>query len=261
MAQARQSFISILSAAFTADPGLQNRCCRESIKALNNSGLTMRIFDEFPCLLPEEDIKELSDRFSSILNLVQLRSQGDVNTFTTENDVLMVEAWERKITKIGIAELLGKDGQIKPEIASLLTWPLAQPQARIYEIVCAYVGAINQVVIANIMEEIDRVPDKPQVIFDYINKHYSQWVVDELRKANLVFDRQALDAIRLPVVRPLFTKRQVAAAGIFVAGLGFLAVGLSLLFADAGKGVGTRAHRGDDKPDERQRQHGPGHRH
>lgn len=239
------SLVDVLSAAFDKSAGLATQCRRSSQLAFTASGSTKRIFDEFPCLLAEDDITDLCHGFSRILEQVTpTQTQDDMLVLTNSNDRLMVHAWQNKIAQIGIRELLDGNGYIRPDVRQLLDWQMPLSQKQVCEVICGYVSAINQEVMQRLDAQIQAKNDSFSAICDEVNKNLGGWVITELKVSRRAFDLRSIDAInssKLTASRGFGIGKREAAiiAGVGVAAAGaFLLAGLGLasLFAAARRG-------------------------
>ena len=156
--------------------------CRESKNCLQNEGDRVRIFDHFPCLLPNDEINSLGTKFKAICDNIKVITEIKYKYFLTNRyEKESIKQWCRNIIKIGCTELLNNDGWIKQEIVHLLDWKAILSQKAISDIMNAYVSAIHQAILKDYCKT-----DEPRVlaaILHFINENNEQWVTDELTRS------------------------------------------------------------------------------
>src|SRR4029079_2348164 len=97
----RKSFVEMLFLQYCADTTLHNKCCEESRNAINQ-GWGSRMFQDFPQLLDQEEVKKQTVLLQRMIENTQV--QFDVENLDA-NTKAVLEEWVRKIAKIGIREL------------------------------------------------------------------------------------------------------------------------------------------------------------
>lgn len=183
MSTPRFSLCNILKREFK-NPTKRNIACDSAKNILqDHPELATRIFDKFPCLLHKNELAELTNQFRDIfmeLDSSSISETEDGVDLALEADKKNITAWEKKIADIAIAELLDENGTIKNELIELLEWQDFQNELRspalICSIVCAYLGAINQVIIHNLSKELANRSDIFLAVCGYVNKNCRTWV-------------------------------------------------------------------------------------
>lgn len=172
---------------------------------IERPGSASRIFDKFPCLLPDETMQYISKKCIDILSNMEVHSiTYDPNGIHIHNqkDQENISLFIKEIASLAIKELLDHQGHIKMELIQLLGWENLKDQLNqselIISILCGYVGAINQEIVVRFPEEVlalnlaytgfsgylnKKVPNK-----DYYETNIRQWIVDTLNKAGYVFN-------------------------------------------------------------------------
>lgn len=155
-------------------------------RCLVESGNRKRIFDHFPCLLPREDISQFETKFSEILSDIPVTISLNLdNELVLHHKLsqLQLMSWEKGIIKLAAEALLDTNRGIKQEILDLLGWENQLNSAEIHDIICAYVGAVNQVVIG--ANANTTYQSALAIACGYITKNYGQWVDDVLNRPTL----------------------------------------------------------------------------
>lgn len=172
----------------------KKRSCHSAKSILKDRPeLATRIFDKFPCLLPENHIATLKDQFLNIFSSIKDSSiEENINgiELINEKDKKKLFQFEKKIADIAIAELLTIDGQIKPELIKILEWEAFEKQLHSTSLICAiisaFIGAVNQVIIQQLATEMQKRTFVFGAVCDYINKNLHYWVVDRLDSAGYI---------------------------------------------------------------------------
>lgn len=173
MSAPRHSLISILDNEFKKSPTQKDTALRTAKGILEkHPELASRIFDKFPYLISTELEEELTKEFRDIflsLNNSSIRVSDEGAELIKDIDKNRISAWEKKIASMGVTELLNDEGYIKNEIIRLFEWENFKPQLKsislTWTIVCAYVGAVNQMIMKNLGEEglfLEQKEDKMQ---------------------------------------------------------------------------------------------------
>lgn len=177
MSTSRPSFIELIQ----INPEVVTQC-RDSSKAELARGTPNRIFDGFPILLPQNKLDNLIKKFEKIFSKIKPITipdeVDDPAQLLINHDKKKIFIWQREVIKIGCYELLGQNGQIKNEIVELLEW---HPYAiNICDIVCAYVGAVNQFLADKLNILFKEKGSAFSAICQFVNQNYRKWVLEEL---------------------------------------------------------------------------------
>lgn len=173
---------------------------------IERPGSASRIFDKFPCLLPDETITYFSKKCIDILSNMEVHSiTYDPNGIHIHNekDQENIALFIKEIASLAIKELLDNQGHIKRELIQLLGWENLKDQLHQFELIisilCGYVGAINQEIVVRFPEEILTLNPAYTGFTGYLNKkalnkdcyetNVRQWVVDTLHKEDSIFNR------------------------------------------------------------------------
>lgn len=172
---------------------------------IERPGSASRIFDKFPCLLPDETMEYFSKKCIDILSTMEVHSiTYDPNGIQIHNakDQENISLFIKEIASLAIKELLDHQGHINLALIQLLGWENLKNQLNqselIISILCGYVGAINQEIVVRFPKEVlalnpaytgftgylnKKVPNK-----DYYETNVRQWVVDTLTKEGCIFN-------------------------------------------------------------------------
>lgn len=205
MSNSRPFIILTLEEAFK-NPQKAKELHDKTLQTLTESpGNASRIFDKFPCLLPEETIQDISKKCLNVLSDMKVDSiTFDPNGIHVhnKNDQYNIAFFIKEIVSIAITELLDNQGHIKKELIELLGWQDIQDQLNqpelIISILCGYIGAINQEIVTHFSEEILNLNSAYTGFTGYLNKkvpnkdhhetHVRQWIIDKLNESGYVFD-------------------------------------------------------------------------
>ena len=179
MSKSRDNFINIVTAAFL-NPETKAKCLN-TCKNISQHAIAARAFDEFPCLLPEIEINQLKKEFLGILRNAKPSPFSDAGYQLIEyKDIRAVETLEKKIAAIGYAELIDVNTQkIKDSIIKLLEWD--KDKINLCDILCAYVGAINQDILHGLLSDIEKHNDTFTACCSHITKNYHLWAAEVLK--------------------------------------------------------------------------------
>lgn len=165
-----RNLFSELNIQFLADTQLKERCissAREKIR----TNIMNRIFDDFPCLVSKEELKELTESFDFLINtdfrhsdeeisqithgwMVKLINQAQQNLLTIkdtsvskevkrDNGFLSLFSNTKTITKIH------SDCHIQKDLLTLLEWEDLEGAIKKDQLIAAYVQALLQSIIAH----------------------------------------------------------------------------------------------------------------
>lgn len=180
----------------------------DTVKAkLLTAGDRLRLFDDIPDLLPTNTIINLAEEFNAIIQQIDVddigQQDGDL-TLVTLSDKRNIFLWERKIIRLACHELLNLQRGLKQELLQLLQQRSPLNATAVYQIVCAYVGAINQAVMGECAHKpVATLP----VALNFITRHYGQWITEELKPVSSPTSNVILGV-------GLFTLAGAVAAGI-----------------------------------------------
>lgn len=193
MSASRLSLINILKNEFK-NPAIKEKSIAAAKKELKNNidnDNAARIFDEFPCLIPQETLLTLTEQFKSILSTINDNVDLDNNfKLTRESDEELITQWEKEIAQMAITELLNKNG-IKNELIELLNWQQYKNQLTLSNvtyliselscsILCAFVGNVNQVIMKNSIKSLEKYKNAYVAMCKYVNPNYHTWVIEQL---------------------------------------------------------------------------------
>ena len=155
---------------------------RESKNNLQQEGTRARIFDEFPCLLPKENIETLGLELREITNnIIWLKQLNYRYYLANPLDEEKIRVWHTKVILMGCTELLNEYGDIKPEIVNILEWNVYLTRQAICDILTAYVSAINQEIFK---DYCNQEPHVLSAILHFITENYDVWTADEFKKSS-----------------------------------------------------------------------------
>lgn len=205
--------------------GVDAAILEEAKRHLAEAGQRKRIFDTFPCLLPSNSIHQLRDHFRRVLagipaEYVVMTDDGPELQDARSRRRIM--SFEKEIINITCTELLDGNDNIKPEILDVLQWDKVLKDEEVFDVICAFVGAINQEVI---YQEEGVSPHMLAAVCAYITCHYGDWIKE-------VLDRPKLAEPSFPISDPALV------------GLGLLALGIGA--GVAFYGLPSSSRRGND---------------
>lgn len=181
MSQNRSRLVDILTAEFT-DPDKKEKCLKAKSK-LMRADQRFRIFDEFPCLLPPEELKLLNNRCRKILRQIKsIRTTSTGLQLASVKDMLYIRQLQKDIARTGCSDLLDEHGDIRQDVRKVLGWDVALSQEQITDLLRAYVAAINQAMLENIGRQFERSSNSLSGFCDSINRNYSKWTEQVFRE-------------------------------------------------------------------------------
>ena len=170
----RSLITDILLEAFN-DPEIKQRCLQAKKKLLRGD-TRVRIFDDFPCLLPQNDIAALTTRLLKFLSESRsIRKTSSGIQVASLSDVLIIRQLQKDIARIGCVDLLDEKGEIKKEIMKLLEWEGHLNREQTGEVLRAYVGSVNQVMMEHSSAMLEKNSTTLMGLCDCINKNYGKW--------------------------------------------------------------------------------------
>lgn len=122
-----------------------------SKKDLTKGNLRSRIFDSFPALLPENEIKELCVSFLEIIVKINKVRETEESITLTYIDKKNVSAFLVTIAEIGCQALLNQKLCINKEIMEALDWDVPLNKEASKDILLSYVSAIIQAIVSTEM--------------------------------------------------------------------------------------------------------------
>lgn len=189
MSKSRQSLRHVLMDEFKVT-AVKDKAQQSAINTLSkHPEYINRIFDDFPCLLPKETLQNLTKQFKSILTTVTPHADDSEKYTLDQKDKNTVLAFEKEIISIGISELLDKKGNIKNELIQLLNWEPYKKKLtatryvlteEIVSIMCAYVGAVNTIIMYHSDELVKINLPAFLATSTYVNPEYRKWIEESL---------------------------------------------------------------------------------
>lgn len=198
---------------------------------LADLGSTFRIFDEFPCLISDDNLISIINRFKAMIANLHSFSETKYGFQPNDQDAKKIMELEKEIIQLACFELLDHH-EIRNDIIEFLKWDKKNiTQEKIGAIICAYVGAINQEIFNSLSNAAHHHIMLGQLC-DYINKNYGKkWTAEVLKEkgckeaANFLEDKNYFPLMNFLT---LHVDDQVIIMGV---GLGlslFIAAGLTL---------------------------------
>jgi len=244
MQSTRDSFIAILKQDFI-NPEVKKTCIESSLQKIK-AGLVTRAFDDYPNLMAMDELLSITDNFESLLkHIAKVNDTHGKMELVNNHDKRVFEAWEKNIITHACVELLDEHGKIKSEIVELLEWKDCVNKINVFQLISAYVGAINHATMllankkstsellqVNKTNEIELM--KHAAVTDYINKNIYAWIINVTKLLNLPVVIERKETVKHTTVRKgkeLSDDDKLAigvGAGLFIAGAA--ALGL-LLFS------------------------------
>jgi hypothetical protein len=217
--------------------------CTTIIKSKIQAGTVNRVFDDFPELMSTAQRDALSEKFQDIITRISVTGE---EVFLNSETKEAICAWEKEITRMGYQDLLDKHTQhIQPEVVKLLEWEPYLSQIKIIDIMCAYLGRINASVIQHSSEFIQCNHAAVGATVMYINAHYRQWIIEQLKKCGISLNIKDGSAPR-PLIDNLEFKAAIAVTTAAVGLLGFGAL-MYALFKKPDEPANTPIHNKDEK--------------
>lgn len=171
---------------------------RDAKLKLADKGQRFRVFDDFPCLLPDHVIVRIIESFKQIVQRMPLHAvmkTDDGYQLDSDYSKRQIMNWEKVIIRKAREELLDENDTMKEEVLRLLQWEKPLGKNKIFAVICAYVAAINQEVLTQYGKEVtnrlnaghsDGQANRLSAVLDFISKHYGQWVGDVIQKPSLM---------------------------------------------------------------------------
>lgn len=227
---------SVLHEAFV-DSNTKNTCIKTSLSKIS-SNTTNRAFDDFPPLLPENVLSDLTAQFQDILlNIKRVQATDHGFILMDKKDKRDLIRLEKKIIDFGCRDLLKPDGSINDNICKLLNWTSLKDKIDNVDLLCAYTAAVNLSMMNLSNKAIHDHSQNYNAICDYLNRYYRTWVIETLRLLNIPYKKYN-DAI-LKTDESLdskLTNGEIAAISIGATITGLTILGLALFKATHGSG-------------------------
>ncbi len=241
MAASRSAFIERIENAFQ-NPTVKLHCTT-IISSKIQANTVNRVFDDFPELISAAQRDTLSKKFRDIITRISVTGE---ETFIDSNTKEAICAWEKEITRMGYQDLLDKHTQhIQPAVIKLLEWEPYSSQIKIIDIMCAYLGRINASVIQHSSEFIQCNHAAVGAAVIYINAHYRQWIIEELKKCGIALNIKD-GSTPPPLIDNLEFKAAIAVTTAAVGLLGFGAL-MYALFKKPDEPANTPIKNKDEK--------------
>lgn len=222
MSGSRISLIEQLKKYFE-DENIKSTCLTSSRLKINNR-FANRVFDDFPNLLQTDDITFMKDSYEKILSTLKFSSK-DLTLRKTDQEKIM--QWEKKFIFIACTELLNDQDQIKSELLDLLEWNDLKNKFTVSDIICAFVGTINQQTMNELKPVIENDLLAHGAICNFINPNYRRWVVDFLHKNSTIKEKLhhmgLKDIFNIPNKHPITTAATLSMVAAASTGLTFYA--------------------------------------
>jgi len=156
--------------------------------------LWLTIFEKIPEIIPSDDLQRY---LKTLQNLsIQLNSKK----YLSEQEKNEIYVLQKKIINSAMSNALNEEGHINREFIKTLGLKDFKILSR--ELITLYVSAINHYLI-RIAELFPENKTSHLPIFDYINKHYTLWIEDELPHAGYVLVRSKNnDPLNWPMKNP-----------------------------------------------------------
>lgn len=210
------------------DPSKKKLCQDESRRAIANQNIN-RIFDYFECLAPDEIIKEYAEEYFKISkSITKTRNQEgeplalELNQINATNNLL------RKIIKTGIFELLDKPNHIREDLVNILNWHDITDQIDQVDLLCAFTGAIFQIIYDKYRANIEENNQTCACIEMHINKEYKKLIIAVLLEYNYITKYEAEKKLHIVMSKnenifksPVVTASIVTLSLAALAGLAF----------------------------------------
>jgi hypothetical protein len=158
--------------------------CHRSINKLRSRGLITRVFDEFPfSIVSNDELTDLINKFNNLL--IQITTYDEMILLCDEDRKNIIQL-ESQIIIMGCNYLLDSTGLVKQELLALLGWDNQFTSKEIVGLICAYVGKVNQLIMTSSKNLIDQHSNAFVSLCDLVNKNYSDWVIESLKKLGYV---------------------------------------------------------------------------
>ncbi len=191
MCAPRKSLINLLQTEFQKDAHLAKECL-ESAQDKVKSGLATRFFNQFPCLIPTNELILLTHELRRIVVCVDPDSIiENKKTFvlTDEDDKDDIFEWQMKIISYAASALLDEKSRINNEL--LQFFELHQIEIDPWEIMCALIANINEHIILQFEKQFKQTMVDHKFVFDmifmYANR-YGKWTRTFLDLHNEMLD-------------------------------------------------------------------------
>ena len=247
MSLSRKTLVQILSEFFDKDVQLKKKCLLSSKRALMGEGLTKRIFDEFPCLLEEEEVKKFSQDFLNILESVHVKESDREFILENKTDMEKIKSWELAVVQRAMTALLDEQAHIKRELQEFLEWKADLSQQQTCHIVSAYVGAVNQEVMHALDQDIQKHSNAMMALCNYVNKNLGCWLIDYLIESRKFFDKTVMDIVKTQQHEQEWIrikKRRIAIVASIATAVGLFALGCAVVKQVLDRNVSTSSSNG-----------------
>lgn len=201
MHSSKKTVIDMIDSELKNHPEEMNSLITKSQKKLTSSSAN-RVFNDFPCLVPEVEFEKIIKEFDKLLN--------------GNPCIRSIRSFEKKVIDLACNELLEKDGCIKKQVLKKLHWKQNQLpekddyQMDNYTIVSAFVGTVHEWIVEKCHKEINKHTDTFPVIMNTVNPNYGKWILETMNDRNMPFDEKydhdaltARDILLYPARHPL----------------------------------------------------------
>lgn len=176
MSSPRTPFLTYISEQFK-DEKIKNTCL-DSCKSNLENNVCNRIFDNFPTLTTENEMNDLVNQFEAILKNPSMKA---------------LETWQKAILKNAMFDLIEKNGKVKPEIIKVFELQNYTKKLDGREIISAYVGAINMLVLNQLSHQLESYSSTFLVVCDAVNKNISDWIIEAANEEKYSLNSHAKD--------------------------------------------------------------------
>lgn len=142
---------------------------------LTKNGSRARVFDNFPTLLPDTEIKAFSNQLLKLIarsSVVVTDTSYELKNADKEN----ISALLLQIAKIGCKALLNQSGTVNSDIMDYLGWDTPLNAAESEDILLAYTCAISQAIVVTpeFMQKRDILPQQNLIaVILFLNIEYA----------------------------------------------------------------------------------------
>jgi hypothetical protein len=206
MSAKRELLVEILEEEFKY-PETHKRCVGASRDALKEDYSEKRVFDDFPDLIPENDMITLSTALKLTLENARTVNTTEGLPQFRQGNIDSIQDLENFIIKYACDELLDETGHVKARICELLEWKEKISQLKTCSIVSAFVGHVNLALSSRISATINDEKYTPasQAFYTYVNRNIGSLIKEKMENENKIFNAKELAEVKWPLLTKVFT--------------------------------------------------------
>lgn len=188
MTQSRMSLADILKKEFKK-PEIRKKCRDSSQKFLDSddSGMSTRVFNDFPRLMTFKEFNAVQNEFSTIFKRVNSTQTMD------EKEHMAIAVWGKDIARRGCSALFNGHGFLQSDFLELLGWEThlhAYSNSHLINILSSYIATVIEQIMSSLSELMITDVVTYTAICKSINDNYSEWSKKAIQLQKKDFNRE-----------------------------------------------------------------------